>query len=130
MGTPQIYDLHIDIWRPDTLPMGWLATYLSKLADLFGDAAHVHFAKIRRGSAIPEVHVDAECAGEVFERLRLVASGQGPADAMRAQRDLNTELRQDDASAVLRVKGGARILLFPGRKTPIAQEVSSMKRES
>lgn len=123
MNAPEIYDFRIDAWKPETLPMGRLASYLSKLADLFGHGEHVHFAKVRRGSAIQEIHVDHTSAVQVFERLQLVASGTAPADATRAQRDLNEFLREDNASGMLRIKGGAKILPFPGCKTPLAQAV-------
>jgi len=123
MDAPQIYDFRIDAWKPETLPMSRLASYLAKLAELFGHADHVHFAKIRRGCVIQEIHVEQTSAVKVFERLHLVATGDAPADAARAQRDLNDFLREDNTSAMLRVKNGAKILPFPGRKTPLAQAV-------
>ena len=124
MNAPQIYDFRIDAWKPETLPMGRLASYLAKLADLFGHADRVHFAKLRRGSAIQEIHVEHTSAVQVFERLQLVASGDAPAEAARAQRDLNELLREDNASAMLRIKDGAKILPFLGHKAPLAQAVS------
>ncbi len=123
METPCIYDFRIDAWTPETIPMARLAAYLAKLAELFGHTDQVHFAKMRRGSAVQEIHVDYTKAVNVFDRLELVAANDAPADAARAQRDLNELLRDDNASGVLRIKGGAKILAFPGCKTLLAQSV-------
>lgn len=99
-----------------------LAEYLAKLAVLFGSKEHVHFHKIRKGSAIPEIVVDEPAVPKVSERLRLVGASDAPEDIVRANREINRMLRDDNATGTLRLKGGAKILEFPGRKTPLAEE--------
>jgi hypothetical protein len=122
MTTPTVYDFRIDAWKPETLPMARLADYLDRLAVLFGHAEHVHFMKVRKGSAVPEIHVDATAALKVQARLNLVAGGGATEDATKAVRKINDLLRADNASATLAIKGGGRILAFPGCKTPLAEE--------
>ncbi len=116
------FDFRIDTWKPETLPMARLAEYLARLAVLFGNKEHVHFMKVRKGSAIPEILVDEPAVPKVKARLSLVGSVEAPEDLTRANREINRMLRDDNASGVLRVKAGANILEFPGRKTPLAEE--------
>ncbi|MBK6742950.1 MAG: hypothetical protein IPG66_08225 [Hydrogenophilales bacterium] len=116
------FDFRIDTWKPDTLPMARLAEYLARLAVLFGNKEHVHFMKVRKGSAIPEIVVDEPAVPKVKARLSLVNTPDVPEDISRANRDINRMLRDDNACGVLRLKAGANILEFPGRKTPLAEE--------
>ncbi len=116
------YDFRIDAWRPETLPMARLAEYLAKLAMLFGNKEHIHFMKVRKGSAIQEIVVDAPAVPDVTERLRIADSLDAPDDIVRANREINRMLREDNAIGALKLKGGAKILDFPGRKTPLAEE--------
>ena len=118
-----IYDFRIDAWAPETLPMSRLAEYLTKLSLLFGNKEHVHFMKVRKGSAVPVIAVDSPANPKVVARLKLVGTPDAPEDVSRARQDINHMLRYDGASAYLRVKGGAKILEFPGAKTPLAEEV-------
>ena len=78
---------------------------------------------MRQGSAVQEIHVDHTSASQVFSRLQAVATGDAPAEALRARSELNELLREDNSTGLLRVKHGARILPFPGHKTPLAQAV-------
>lgn len=122
MNLPTIYDFRIDAWKPDTLPMARLAVYLARLATVFGCQEHVHFLKVRKGSAIPEIHVQQASALKVNARLKLVGTADAPQDLASSVQNINAMLREDNASAVLRVKGGAQLIQFPGCKTPLADE--------
>lgn len=122
MNTPTIYDFRIDAWTPDTLPMARLAEYLARLATVFGFQEHVHFLKVRKGSAVPEIHVQEATALKVHARLKLIGTADAPEDAAKSVQHINAMLREDNASAVLRVKGGAQVIQFPGCKTPLAEE--------
>jgi hypothetical protein len=82
----------------------------------------VHFLKVRKGSAIPEIHVDETAAPKVYARLKLVGSASAPEDAIKSVQHINAMLRDDNASATLRIKGGAQVVQFPGCKTPLAEE--------
>lgn len=118
-----LYDFRIDVWSPETLPMARLAKYLAKLSTMFGYEEHVHFLKVRKGSAIPEIGVDNEAAPKVAARLYLVGSPNALPESERAYQEINRMLRDDNASATLRLKRGRIILNFPGKKTPFAEEV-------
>lgn len=117
------YDFRIDVWRPETLPMARLAEYLMKLSAMFGHKEHVHFLKVRKGSAIPEIAVEYEAAPKVTARLRLVGTPDAPQDLERANQEVNRMLRADNASATLKIKHGENILVFPGKKMPLAEEM-------
>lgn len=122
MMTPTVFDFRIDAWKPDTLPMARLAEYLARLSVVFGHPEQVSLLKVRGGSAIPEIHVQETAAPKVQARLQLVSVGAGPDDASRAVQYINSMLREDNASATLRVKHGALIIDFPGCKTALAEE--------
>jgi len=117
-----VFDFRMDAWTPDTLPMARLAEYLARLATLFGNQEQVYFVKVRKGSAIPEIHVHETAAPKVQARLQLVSTGSGPEDAQKSMQQINSMLREDNASATLRVKHGSVVIDFPGCKTPLAQE--------
>jgi hypothetical protein len=122
MDTPTVFDFRIDAWKPETLPMKRLAEYLARLAVVFGYQDQVYFLKVRKGSAISEIHVHETAAPKAHARLKLVGAGTGPADTTQSVHHINAMLREDNASATLRVKGGALIVNFPGCKTPLAEE--------
>jgi hypothetical protein len=102
--------------------MARLADYLARLAVVFGHKEHVHFLKVRKGSAIPEIHVREASARKVNTRLKLVGTAEAPKDLTSSVQNINAMLREDNASAVLRVKGGVQLIQFPGCKTPLADE--------
>ncbi|TXT27145.1 MAG: hypothetical protein FD134_220 [Gallionellaceae bacterium] len=100
-----------------------LAKYLAKLSVMFGDESYVHFLKVRNGSAIPEIAVEHVAASKVAARLRLVGTLDAPPDLEKANQEINRMLREDNASATLKIKHGENVLVFPGKKTPLAEEV-------
>jgi hypothetical protein len=123
MDTFTTFDFRIDAWTPDTLPMVRLAEYVTCLAKLMGSEAHVHLLKVRKGSAVPEIAIDLTAEPKVRQRLSLVNTADAPDDIKSNWNKVNALLREDNAYAVLRVKHGATILEFPGRKTPLSEEV-------
>lgn len=115
-------DFKIDALSPDTISMVRLARYLERLAALLGSPESVHFKQIRKGSAVPEMFVDPAAIASVTNRLNQVAAGTAPADALKAKDQINQLLREDQSSAILRIRGGAKLLNFPGCKMPLAEE--------
>lgn len=122
MEKQTLYDFHIDKWTPDTLPMNRLADYLIQLAKLFGNEDQVHFLKVNKGSAVPVVKVESTAHQKVQARLRLVNNNDAPADLVNANKKINQYLREDNTSAYLKPRTGAKILEFKGIKTPISEE--------
>ncbi len=80
MVAPTVFDFRIDAWKPDTLPMARLAEYLARLAVVFGSQEQVYLLKVRKGSAIPEIHVHEIAAANVYARLKLLGTGKEPDD--------------------------------------------------
>ncbi len=118
-----LYDFRIDAWTPETLPMKRLSDYANELAKLFGSTTDVHLLKVRKGSAVSEIAVAANAQHAVAERLALVGTAQAPEELRQPYSKVNDFLREDGGSAVLKLKGGARVVAFPGCKTPLAEEV-------
>jgi hypothetical protein len=118
-----VYDFRIDVWRPDTLPLKRLAEYASELAKLFGSTPDVHLLKIRRGSHVQEFAVANTARASVESQLALIGTADAPEDLVRHYRTVNHYLRTDGGSAILKLKGGAKLIEFPGCKTPLAEEV-------
>lgn len=118
-----VYDFRIDVWKPETLPLKRLAEYAGELAKLFGSTPDVHLLKIRRGSHVQEFAVANTARASVERQLALVRSADAPEELVRPYRNVNQYLRTDGGSAVLKLKGGAKLIEFPGCKTPLAEEV-------
>lgn len=110
------YSLKIDAYTPETLPMARLAEYMSDLARLLGEEKAVHFVRIDPGSAVLVHQVEREADPKVRERVARARVGGGPGDALRAIRNINRRLKEDNATGVLKVQTGAEIIKFPGRE--------------
>lgn len=124
----EVYEFKIDSFTPATLPMARLADYLAELSRLFGHKDHVHFRSLRKGSAVVKAFVDYTERTKVTERLMRVKTHQGPEDAMDAQKKLNGMLRADNAVGKLTRTGSGVIIEFPGRKTPLFEEVTVLEQ--
>lgn len=107
------FEFHIDVFRPDTLPMSRLADYLEKLAQLMGDQTSVHFDKVAEGSAVLAWNVQPDAAGRV--RASIYKSQAPNSSNHRYFKDLNNLLRKDNAVGELRDQQTGEIILFPGR---------------
>jgi len=110
------YKFKIDAFTPDTIPMSRLAEYLSDLAVLLGNRERVHFNRIESGSTTPVIRIEWEAEPKVRERLHKVKLKEGPEDVLRADREINRKLAQDNAVGVLQDPTGGKVLQFPGRE--------------
>ena len=118
-----IYDFRLDAWLPETLPLARLGEYAAELSKLFGSESDLHLMKIRRSSAVPEIAVARTANAAVAKRLALVGHPDAPAELQKTYQKINQLLRDDTSSATLRLKRGAKLIDFPGHKTPLAEEV-------
>ena len=118
-----VYDFRIDVWRPETLPLKRLAEYAVELAKLFGSTPDVHLLKIRKGSHIQEFAVAETARACVDAQLAAARQPDAREEVAKPFRTLNQYLRTDGGSAVLKIKGGAKIIDFPGCKATLAEEV-------
>ncbi|MES2218382.1 MAG: hypothetical protein V4501_08215 [Pseudomonadota bacterium] len=127
METLTLFDLRIDGYTPKTLPMKSLVRYLDAFAQLLGSDGHVHFDRVRQGSAVLRVNVDEDGVQEVESRLSLVENPDAPEDIIKAYKQLNDLLKKDGTWAELKSKNGAQIIEFPGCKTVKPQVIGPVK---
>jgi hypothetical protein len=71
--------------------------------------------KIEKGSTVPVLRVEREAEQKVRERLRLVRVNDGPAEAMRAAKQIDERLRRDDAKATIIDPLESKLMEFRGR---------------
>jgi hypothetical protein len=116
MAADQQYRFKIDAYTPTTIPMLRLAEYMHDLAVLLGQPEAVHFVSIRKGSTILVHKIEREAIPKVEDRIASVKQGQGPPDAVQAERSINRRLRDDNASGALIRGARATIIKFPGRE--------------
>jgi hypothetical protein len=107
------YPFKINGLQRETLPMMRLAIYVSDLAKLLGSVDQVHFDRLDEGSVVIVSRVEQEAKPVVSPRVRSVARGEGPPEAVSTWKKLNEHLTEDKASAELTLPGG-EIIPFPG----------------
>jgi len=116
---PVQYVFSIDAFTPATLPMWRLAQYLAELATLLGSKERTHFDRVDPGSAELVHYVEAVEAPKVAARLNGIRIGEGPKDAIAAQRAIDDLLANDNAVGTLIEKATGQIVIpFPGRNRP------------
>lgn len=116
MVTGEEFRFKIDAYRPDTIPLERLAEYLADLAVLMGETKSVHLIRIDASSVVPVLKVEREAAPKVRDRVRKVAWGTGPVEALRAFRKINQRLRDDNAVGLLQEPTRGEVIRFPGRE--------------
>lgn len=109
------YKFKIEAYTPDTLPMARCASYLAELANMLGDEHSVHFVKVTPGCTQFIHRIDYEAVPKVRERIIAISKGEGTANEMRAFRQINRMLKEDNGTGVY-AKGKAKILQFPGKE--------------
>lgn len=109
------YRFKIDAYTPQSMPLLRLSEYLHDLAVLFGNIDSVHLVAVESGSTAPLVLVKREAEIKVRERLQSVQANDGPEEAMRANKNINERLREDNAKAAVIDPVRKKVLIFPGR---------------
>ena len=120
---PTAYQFVMDGWTPETIPMKRLAQYIDKLSALLGSSERVHFDKITKGSVKQLINVEEVAAFEVNQRVK-AANDDDASDGAKVRKDINRMLQIDECIGYLRVYRGPTVIEFPGRKTPISEEVT------
>lgn len=111
------YRLVIDAYIPEKIPMARLAEYMKHLADMLGEPAAVHFARLEAGSTVLVSKVEREAIPKVKQRVIAIRRREGPSEGMRAYRAINRLLREDDGIGLLKEgRAEATIIRFPGRE--------------
>jgi hypothetical protein len=93
-----------------------LAEYLTNLAKMLGEPASVHFVRLDSGSTVLVQKIDEEAEPKVRHRVRMLGSGDGPADALQAYKNINRLLLDDNAIGELSDDRGVNVIDFPGRE--------------
>jgi hypothetical protein len=101
-----------------------MAQYLEKLAALFGESRFVHFSKVSSGSHQQFFKVDQKAANKVFLRLVGGTPEAPDHDTTNVRNEINRMLMEDRGVGYLKAQPGKKIIDFPGRKTPISEEVT------
>jgi hypothetical protein len=105
----------IDVYTPETLPMKRLAEYMMQFAELLGEPERVHFVDLERGSAVLRARIEQTAVPTVTLRLAEASRGQGDPVALRALRELDDMLANDNAVGHVLDEQGAQIIAFEGR---------------
>lgn len=117
MSEGREYTFKINAYTPETIPMSRLAEYMSDLALLLGESASVHFVRLDVGSVRLVHKVEEAAIPKVETRVKQARSGEGPDEVVRAFRNINRRLREDNGDASLSEDvTGAEIIEFPGRR--------------
>ena len=119
----------IDVFTPDTLPMARLAEYMTQFAKLLGEPDRVHFVDVERGSAVLRARIDEVAVPKVTRRLSEAAQGQGDPVALKALRDLDDMLANDNAVGQLLDEVGAEVIAFAGRNRPKPLEYGPFRED-
>jgi hypothetical protein len=114
MPGDEIYELQIDAFTPESIPMSRLAEYMADFAALLGHKEYVHFTKLKSGSLSIVSWVDPVAQNKVFRRLEEVRFCAAARVAMEASRSIDDKLVADNAVGRI-VRGKARVIEFPGR---------------
>lgn len=117
------YLFRIGAYTPATIPMERLAKYIAALARLLGNGANVHLDHLQEGSTMPVLKVDFEAAPKVSQRILGLSRGEAANDATASYDELNSLLRDDNATGELRHRHAGQqttavVLVFPGKDLP------------
>jgi hypothetical protein len=116
MTDGEIVSFRIDRWTPDSIPMARLGEYMQLVAELYGEAASVHFKRLRKGSAVLDSVVQIEAFPKVYARLEAVKTSAASEDLRKSYEKIDSMLRADNAVATISRAKGGKIIEFPGRK--------------
>lgn len=106
----------IDALTPETLSLERLAEYLKELAALYGSKDFVHFRQVAPGSALLEAFVEPDGVPKVADQLERLRKGSANKEAVKAFKNLNNLLRDDNAIGKIYGLDRSNILEFPGRE--------------
>lgn len=121
--------LVIDRFTPETLPMLRLAAYMREFATLLGSEERVHFKRLRKGSACLVAFPDEQAAPKVKTRIEEVVDRTAPKDALKASREIDDLLADDNAIGHVELDG-ARVIEFPGRLRPAQEKIGPVRRSA
>jgi hypothetical protein len=125
---------YIDVYSPETFPMGKLGEYMTDFAALLGRENAVHFAGLEDGSTKIAARVEFEDLPKVTTRLHDIRRGTPPKDAAKVFEQIDKRLANDNATGRIFAEGEvgaapAELLTFPGRERPKSQSYGPFAQE-
>lgn len=111
--------------------MARLAQYMQNLAAMLGHEPGVHFQKLKRGSTQLVTKIDFEDEPKVANNLARIKRGEGAAEAIKAQNEIDRLLAEDNATGFI-YEGedeGAQIISFPGVNRPRPESYGPFNQE-
>jgi hypothetical protein len=127
MPGEEVYELYIDSFTPETIPMARLADYMANFAELLGNCEHVHFGSLKPGSLSLDARVDEIAQRKVDRRVDEVRYGGGPQPARKALREIDDKLAEDNAVGRI-VRGKAKLIEFPGRTRHVEEKLGPIEQ--
>ncbi len=127
MPGEEIYELYIDAFTPQTIPMARLAGYMISFAELLGHREHVHFGDLKEGSLAVAARVDEVAQRKVEKRVEEIRYGVGPEIARKALREIDDKLAEDHAVGCV-LRGKAKLIEFPGRTRPVEAKLGPVEQ--
>jgi len=118
MAGGERYELQIDAFLPETIPMARLSEYMLAFAELLGSQERVHFEGLRPGSLSVVSVVEPVAQNKVARRLEEVRFGVAPKQAMEAFQRIDEYLAADNAAGRI-WRGQERVIEFAGRNRPV-----------
>lgn len=123
------YELYVDAFRPETIPMCRLAEYMAGFAELLGNGEHVRFDKLKAGSLALAARVNDVAVRKVDRRIDEVRYGVAPQTALKAFREIDNMLAEDHAIGHVR-HGRVKLIEFPGRTRPVEERIGPVQQTS
>lgn len=127
MPSHENYELYIDVFKPETIPMARLADYMATFAELLGHEEHVHFSTLRSGSLNLAAQVDDVARRKVDKRVDDACYGQGSHAARKALKELDDKLAEDNAVGGV-MRGKAKLFEFPGRTRYVEEKLGPIQQ--
>ncbi len=121
------YELYIDAYTPETIPLARLSEYLAGFAGLLGNESHVHFEAVAAGSLRLLASVDPIAEPKVRGRMDEIRFGKGPKPALAAFQTIDDLLAADGAIGRIS-RGGSPVVEFPGRHRHVDELVGPVEQ--
>lgn len=127
MPGEEIYELYIDSFTPETIPMVRLAGYMANFAELLGHSEHVHFGRLKPGSLSVAARVNEIARCKVDKRIDEVRYGGGPLSARKALREIDDKLAEDSAVGRI-IRGTVKLIEFPGKTRRVEEKLGPIEQ--
>ena len=127
MPGEEVYELYINSFTPETIPMARLADYMANFAELLGHREHVHFGSLKPGSLRVAARVDEIAQPKVDKRVDEIRYGGGPQPARNALTEIDRKLAEDNAVGRI-IRGTARLIEFPGRTRHVEEKLGPIEQ--